>query len=300
MRYSKFMNKQQIIDKVKSLNLTEGSYVVFGSCPLALVGLREAGDVDMLVNDETFARLRQDGWREVDKGKDDNPLAHDVFEAHNSWKFSAYNPTLQHLLATGTVIDGVPFASLDEVRKWKAASGRPKDFADIELIDGYLSKNIDEVVDVWGAYVDSIQDWQSLVSGIAPKSTPCGPVYDIPITAEMSNRVNESFAISDMRNVSVAEPHYHTNGETEIYIVITGTGTTYVGGEPQELKPGVAVVTFPEIAHFTIPEKDLVLAVVNTPPFNPHNVVDITESDARVGFDKEQFESLKPALEVGF
>ena len=290
------MNKQQIIDKAKSLSLPSGSYVVFGSCPLALAGLREAGDIDMLVNDETFAQLREAGWQEVDKGKDDNPLTHDVFEAHNSWKFSTYDPTLEHLLATATVIDGIPFASLDEVRKWKAASGRPKDLVDIQLIDQYRMENIDEVVTAWSSYVDSIQDWQGLVSGITPKSTPCGPVYDIPNPPEMSERTNEGFAICDMREVSVAGPHYHTNGETEVYIVISGTGTTYVGGQPQELKTGVAVVTFPEIAHFTIPEQNLVLAVINTPPFNPHNVVDITESDPRVGFDKDEFESLKAGV----
>ena len=134
------MNKQQIIDAVKSLNLPEGSYVVFGSCPLAIAGLRDAGDIDMLVSDETLEMLRGLGWQEVDKGKDDKPLTHDVFEAHNSWKFSAYHPTLEHLLGTAIFIDGIPFASLEEVRKWKVASGRPKDFSDVELIDGYLSR----------------------------------------------------------------------------------------------------------------------------------------------------------------
>ena len=154
--------------------------------------------------------------------------------------------------------------------------------------------NIDEVVAAWDAYVETIEDWQGLVAGITPKSTPCGPIYDIiPNPPEMSARNNEGFAICDMREVKAAGPHYHTNGEIEIYIVISGTGTAYVAGEPQELKPGVAIVTLPETAHFTIPGEDLVLAVINTPPFNPHNVVDITESDPLVGFDKEQFESLK-------
>jgi hypothetical protein len=40
------------------------------------------------------------------------------------------------------VIDGIPFASLEEVRKWKIASGRPKDIADIKLIDEYLQKEL--------------------------------------------------------------------------------------------------------------------------------------------------------------
>lgn len=134
------MTKQDIIEKVKELNLPAGGYVVFGSCPLAAAGLREANDIDVLVSNEVLARLKQAGWEQVDKGENDKPLTYDVFEAHNSWNFSSYSPTLKRLLETADVIDGIPFASLDEVRKWKAASGRPKDLHDIELIDVYFSK----------------------------------------------------------------------------------------------------------------------------------------------------------------
>ena len=36
------MTKNQIIAKMASLNLPQGSYVVFGSAPMAVAGLREA------------------------------------------------------------------------------------------------------------------------------------------------------------------------------------------------------------------------------------------------------------------
>lgn len=134
------MNLQEIITKVKELGLPEGSYVVFGSCPLAAAGLREAGDIDMLVTAEVFRGLGVAGWKRVNKGVGDMPFTHDVFEAHDNWDFSHYRPTLDQLLMTATVIDGVPFAALEEVRKWKAASGRPKDLKDIELIDAYLAQ----------------------------------------------------------------------------------------------------------------------------------------------------------------
>ena len=135
------MTKDEIVEKVKGLNLPAGGYVVFGSCPLAAAGLREANDIDMLVSDEVLTNLEQAGWQQADKGKDDKPLTYGVFEAHNRWNFSSYSPTLEQLLDTANVIEGVPFASLEEVRKWKAASGRPKDLKDIELIDAYLSKS---------------------------------------------------------------------------------------------------------------------------------------------------------------
>ncbi|HEX4774378.1 MAG TPA: hypothetical protein VH234_02585 [Candidatus Saccharimonadales bacterium] len=134
------MTKQVIIKKVKALNLPKGSYIVFGSCPLALAGLREANDIDLLVNDKLLNRLRAEGWKQTNKGPHDKPLVWDVFEAHNKWNFSAYQPTLEQLLETALVIEDVPFASLDEVRQWKVASGRPKDLEDIALIDAYFSR----------------------------------------------------------------------------------------------------------------------------------------------------------------
>ncbi len=132
------MTKEEIIQKVKGLNLLRGSYVVFGSCPLAIAGIRPAGDIDMLVSEELFESFKKAGWHEVDKGSADKPLAHDVFEVHTKWNFSSYKPTLEHLLSTATIIDGVPIASLEEVRKWKQASARPKDLVDIKLIDKYV------------------------------------------------------------------------------------------------------------------------------------------------------------------
>lgn len=68
------MTKNDIIAKVKELNLPAGGCIVFGSCPLAVAGLREANDVDMLVDDEIFESLRKAGWTQVVKGESDKPL----------------------------------------------------------------------------------------------------------------------------------------------------------------------------------------------------------------------------------
>ncbi len=136
------MKKQEIIAKVKTLDLPKDSYVVFGSCPLSAVGIREANDIDLLVSKEVFAKLKNIGWQELHKSSNDIPLTQDVFEAHDNWDFSSYSPTLDQLLANAMVIDGIPFASLEEVRKWKISSGRPKDIVDIKLIDEYLQKEL--------------------------------------------------------------------------------------------------------------------------------------------------------------
>jgi hypothetical protein len=136
------LNKEEIVKAVKTLNLSAGSYIVFGSGPLAAAGIRKAGDIDMLVAPAVYERLQKEGWPQKDKGPNDKPLVRDglPFEIHASWDFSPYAPTLQDLLTTATLIDDVPFAALEEVRKWKAVSGGTKNVADVALIDAYLEK----------------------------------------------------------------------------------------------------------------------------------------------------------------
>lgn len=132
------MTGQEIIKAVKAQDFPAGSYIVFGSCPMALAEIRQSSDIDMLVTPELYQELAQKGWKKIVKAPGDEPLTSGDFEAHTNWSFSSYQPTLDHLLNTATVVDGVPFASLEEVRKWKQSSGRPKDLTDIELIDDYL------------------------------------------------------------------------------------------------------------------------------------------------------------------
>jgi mannose-6-phosphate isomerase-like protein (cupin superfamily) len=150
--------------------------------------------------------------------------------------------------------------------------------------------NNQDIISTWQEYINTISDWKKLVEGVESKPTVCGPVYEPP--SPLPKRT-ETFAIADMRNVDVAHPHYHKNGETEIYFVIQGTGLTIVGGEEKSIEKGTVVVTPPGTAHFTLPERDLVMVVINTPNFNPENNTEIFETDLSVKFDKDQYERLK-------
>lgn len=135
------MNKTDIVNAVKEQNFDNGSYVVFGSCPMAAAGIRESSDIDMLVSEQLFTKLQKRGWKVANKGHKDNPLVLDDFEAHKSWELSSYNPSLKQLMSKANYIEGIPFASLEDVKKWKLASGRPKDIRDVKLIDSYLQEN---------------------------------------------------------------------------------------------------------------------------------------------------------------
>jgi hypothetical protein len=136
------MNLNEVIRTVKSLQFPEGSYVVYGSGPLALHGIREVNDVDMLVTKELKATLKSSGWNEVNKGPNDTPATNGTVEAHDTWSFCEYSSTLDELLSRATVQDGVAFASLEDVLKWKLASPTSdKNLRDIESIKTKLSKS---------------------------------------------------------------------------------------------------------------------------------------------------------------
>ena len=134
------MTKEDIIAKVKTLSLPKNSYILFGSCPMAAADIREANDIDMLVSKEVYKNLEKSGWQKISKGANDTPLIRDVFEVHNTWAFSSYNPTLEDLLTRALEFEGIPFASIGDVRKWKSASSQPRHAVDVKLIDDYLKK----------------------------------------------------------------------------------------------------------------------------------------------------------------
>jgi hypothetical protein len=136
------MNLSEVVGTVKSLQFPDGNYVVYGSGPLALHGIRDVNDVDLLVTKELKAELKASGWKEINKGPNDTPVTKGNVEAHDTWSFCEYNPTLDELLSRADIYEGVAFASLEDVLKWKlASSASDKNLKDIEIIKAKLSEN---------------------------------------------------------------------------------------------------------------------------------------------------------------
>jgi hypothetical protein len=129
-----------IFQQVKALGLPLGQYVVFGSGPLAARSIRATSDVDLFTTTALYDQLRADGWQEVEKPVEAGGLylAHGIYEADDKWRYGAYDPRPEDIIEAADTIDGVPFAPLLEVLKWKRAFGRPKDAADVQLIERFM------------------------------------------------------------------------------------------------------------------------------------------------------------------
>lgn len=145
-----------------------------------------------------------------------------------------------------------------------------------------------ESVTTWSEFLKN-NSWQDMIVGRKPESCGCGLVYDLP---NYLNRPGESFALADMRGITYSEPHYHSAGVTEIYFFLQGEALVVVGGKEMHATVGTVIVTPPLTAHYVIPDKECVLAVVNVPAFRIEDYHVVTETNHTVGFDKKQFERL--------
>lgn len=134
------MPEMDIFAEVKRLNLPLGQYVVFGSGPLMAHGIRDTTDVDLFVTPSLYQTLKADGWAEKELTGPNGGLylVSGIYEAYDTWPCGDYDPTPEAIIAAADLIQGVPFTPLAEVLKWKRAFGRPKDAADVELIEHHL------------------------------------------------------------------------------------------------------------------------------------------------------------------
>lgn len=126
-----------IIEDVKKLNFTIGGYVIVGSGLLAVLGLREANDIDVAVTQKLLKELQATGkWEEeIRYGK--LFLKSEDVDVITQLEWDKYPTTTEEAIKTATIIEGVPFLNMEQTILFKTALGREKDFKDIELLKEY-------------------------------------------------------------------------------------------------------------------------------------------------------------------
>ncbi|HSX18433.1 MAG TPA: hypothetical protein VLE51_03705 [Candidatus Saccharimonadales bacterium] len=122
-----------IFELCVALNLPPEKFIVEGSGILDALGIREARDLDVVVEEPVFEELRHRGF--VAKIKDEDPyLADGDIEAWLSFDGKVFAELMQEAVQ----IKGYNFTSLDLIRSWKQRRGLEKDKRDLILIEKYL------------------------------------------------------------------------------------------------------------------------------------------------------------------
>ena len=127
--------------ELKSLNLPTDQFAVMSSGVLAVRGLREARDLDLVVTRRLWVALSSKYPVEKhDKGYfislDKNIEA--VGGRVESQEKDFIQMEVQ--IKKADIIDGVRYVKLEDVIKFKKRLGRKKDIKDIALIDKYLKR----------------------------------------------------------------------------------------------------------------------------------------------------------------
>lgn len=132
---SKFLEK---MEELKQLNLPEDKFAVFGSGPMAIRGIREADDIDIIVLSELFGGLVEKyGEDKIKRGLyNQRSLQLGDVEIWEGWAPREWD--IEKLIKEAEVFYGVRFVKLEEVLKWKKLMGREKDSKDVEMLKKFV------------------------------------------------------------------------------------------------------------------------------------------------------------------
>ncbi len=130
------MNIKQLTQSVKDQGFPEREYAIFGSAAMAVRGIREAPNIDVIVTDLLWEELL----------KKNTPDSEGFIRLPGSvkvsnWWFAPTRKPLLQLIKEAEIIDSLPFVHIEEVLDYKKGLNRDKDKRDAELIEEYLSND---------------------------------------------------------------------------------------------------------------------------------------------------------------
>ncbi len=137
------MNFQTHLENLKKLKLPEGQFIIISSGAMAVRGIREARDLDIVVTlsvwDELTKKypvINKDNLERINLENDTIEILH---PSHSVFADSL-GVSVEEMFEKADVFDGIKFMSLEHLKKIKKVMAREKDLKDIELIDEYLKR----------------------------------------------------------------------------------------------------------------------------------------------------------------
>jgi len=130
-----YTRRLRCMDTLKELNLSKEDFVIYGSAPMVLRGLKEKNnDLDVLVKDNVWEKLSI---------KYPNNINGDYIDI-NGVSFTHKDMNLlgniDEVIRKSDIIDGFHILSLAETKKWKEKVGGENHLKDAQIIDEYFNK----------------------------------------------------------------------------------------------------------------------------------------------------------------
>lgn len=136
----KFLN---YLEEVRNMNIPLGKYAISGSGPLAVRGIRDTKDIDLIVTPDIYSDYKnKNGWK--------TRFAYGNFFLRNGnielWKkigFWKDIVNIQELIDRAELIGGLPFVNLQDFIYWKKRAFRKKDKIDVKLAEDWMRRPIE-------------------------------------------------------------------------------------------------------------------------------------------------------------
>ena len=125
-----------LLEKVKELNIPKGEYAVLGSGPIAVRGLRDSKDIDLIVTEKIFDQYKEKQEWKLKEKYDNKYLEKESIELWN--KIGPGKWDIRKLIDRAETIKGLPFVNMKDFMEWKSSAGRKKDARDLKTAKKYL------------------------------------------------------------------------------------------------------------------------------------------------------------------
>lgn len=132
-----YMNFKDLLKELDALDLPKDQYVITSSGPLAVRGIREAHDIDLVVTPKLWEALKQK-HPVKEMGLCDSIQIGNIDILGNFRSERLF--TSEDQINQADVIDGHRYVNLETIIAFKKQLGRDKDKRDLELIKDYFAK----------------------------------------------------------------------------------------------------------------------------------------------------------------
>lgn len=131
-----------LLNELSQLNLPISEYVIIGSGPLAIRGIRSAKDLDILVSDTLWVELSAK-FPTIKKGDYEFIRVSATIDVHGSKSFPeprGVDPSQVENIKKAEIIDGFPFQCVEHFLYYKDKGTKEKEKLDAQLLRNYLAE----------------------------------------------------------------------------------------------------------------------------------------------------------------
>lgn len=134
------MNIKLLLGELDKLNIPKDKMAITSSGPMGIRGLREIGDLDIIVYPEVWEDLSNKHEVVRDGDFESITIGNIQVLGDGSWFTDPKYGVVKEDIDNSDTIDGYRFVKLEKILTIKKLKNRPKDIEDVKLIQEYLSK----------------------------------------------------------------------------------------------------------------------------------------------------------------